>query len=153
MPPRHKSMGPDGFHPKVPSELAEEVAKPLSIIYQQSWLTEEVPDDWRITSVTPIDKQGWKEDPGNYRPVSLTSVPGKTMERFILSVLTGHVKDSQGIRPSQHGFMKGRSCLTNLISSYDQVTCLEDEGKAVDVVYLDFSKAFDTVPHSIILEK
>jgi len=80
-------------------------------------------------------------------------VLGNIIERFILSVLTGHVKDNQGIRPSQHGFMKGRSCLTNLISFYGQVTCLVDEGKAVDVICLDFSKAFDTVPHSILLEK
>jgi len=61
------------------------------------------------------------------------------MERLILSALSGHVKDSQGIRPSQHGFIKGRSCLTNLISFYGQVTCLVDEGKAVDLIYLDFS--------------
>jgi len=114
-------MGPDGIHPRMLRELAEEPAKPLSTICQQSWLTGEVPDDWRITSVTPIYRKDQKEDPGIYRPVSLTSVLGKIMERFILSVLTGHVKDNQGIRPSQHRFMKGRSCLTNLSSFYDQV--------------------------------
>jgi len=68
-------------------------------------------------------------------------------------MLTGHVKDNQGIRPSQHGFMKNRSCLTNLVSFYDQVNCLMGRGKAVDVIYLDFSKAFDNIPCSILLEK
>ena len=63
------------------------------------------------------------------------------------------LKVNQGIRPSQHGFTNGRSCLTNLISFYDKVTCLVDEGKAVDVVYLDYSKALDTVPHNIPVEK
>jgi len=63
------------------------------------------------------------------------------------------VKDNQGIRPSQQGFMKGRSCFTSLISFYDQVTRLMDKGKAVDVTYVDFSKAFDTVPLSMLLEK
>jgi len=149
----HKSMGLDGIHPRVLRELVEELAKPLSIICQHTWLTGEVPGDWRIACVTPIYKKGWKEDPRNYRPVSLTSVLGKIMERFILSALTGHVQDNQRIRPRQHGFMKDRSCLTNLISFYDQVTCLVDERKAADVVYLEFSKAFDPVPHSILLEK
>ncbi|KAK4817088.1 hypothetical protein QYF61_027919 [Mycteria americana] len=128
-------MGLDGIHPRVLRELAEVLTKPLSILYQQSWLTREVPVDWRLAHVTPIYKKGWKEDLGNYRPVSLISVPGKV------------------IRPSQHGFMKGRSCLPNLISFYDKVTCLVDEGKAVNVVYLDFSKAFDTVSHNVLLEK
>lgn len=75
------------------------------------------------------------------------------MEQTILGVITQHLQDSQGLRPSQHGFRKGRSCLTNLISSYDQVTCLVDEGKAVDVVCLHFSKAFDIISHSILLAK
>ncbi|GAB0180800.1 mitochondrial enolase superfamily member 1 [Grus japonensis] len=149
----HESMGPGGIHPRVLRELAEVLTKPLSIIYQQSWLTREVPVDWRLANVMPIHKKGWKEDPGNYRTVSLTSVPGKVMEQIILSTITWHVQDNQVIRPSQHGFMKGLSCLTNLISFYDKVTHLVDEGKAVHVVYLDFSKAFDTVSHSILLEK
>jgi len=63
-----------------------------------------------------------------------------------------HVQNNQGIGPSQHGFVKGRCCLTNLILC-DQVTRLVDEGKAVDVICLDFSKAFDTISHSILKEK
>ncbi|KAK4816398.1 hypothetical protein QYF61_016715 [Mycteria americana] len=145
----HKSMGLDGIHLRVLRELAEELAKPLSIIYQQSWLTGEVLDNWRLANVTPIYKKGQKEDLGNYTLVSLTSVPGKIMEQFILSALNRHVQANEGIRPSQHGFMKQ----TNLISFYNQVTCLVDEGKSVDVIYLDFNKAFNTVFHSTLLEE
>ncbi|KFQ19671.1 hypothetical protein N332_09270, partial [Mesitornis unicolor] len=93
----HKSMGPDGIHPRVLRELAEVLAKPLSIIYQQSWLTGEVPVDWRLANVTPIYKKGWKEDPGSYRPVSLTSVPGKVMEQIILTAIISHMQDKQAI--------------------------------------------------------
>ena len=103
--------------------------------------------------MTPIFIKGWKDDPGSYRPISLTSVPWKVMEQIILGSIMDQLKVNQGIRPSQYGFMSGRSCLTNLISFYDKVTCLVDEGKAVSVLYLDFRKAFDTVPHSILVEK
>ena len=75
------------------------------------------------------------------------------MEQIVLREITRHMQDSWGIRPSQHGFTKGRSCMTNPISLYDLVTRLVDEGKAVHVVCLDFSKAFDTVSHSIFLQK
>jgi len=75
------------------------------------------------------------------------------MEQFILCAITQHTQDNQMIRPSQHGFMKGRSCLSNLISFDGKMTHLVDEGKAADVFYLDFSRAFDTVSHSILLEK
>ncbi|PKU41599.1 rna-directed dna polymerase from mobile element jockey-like [Limosa lapponica baueri] len=124
----HKPMGPDGIQPRVLRELAEMLSKPLSIIYQQSWQTGEVPVDWRIANAMPIHKKGWKNDLGNYRPVSLTSVPGKVMEQLNLSAIMQHMKDNQTMRPSQHGFMKPRSCLTNLISFYDKATPLVDEG-------------------------
>ena len=137
-------MGPDEIHPRVLRELAEAIAEPLSVVYQRSLLTGEVPEDWRLAGVTPIYQKGCREDPGNCRPVSLTWVPGKIMEQMVLREITRHMQDNWGIRPSQHGFTKSRSCLTNLISFYDLVTRLVDEGKAVDVVYLDFTKAFDT---------
>ncbi|TRZ14993.1 hypothetical protein HGM15179_012112 [Zosterops borbonicus] len=94
-------MGPDGIRPRVMRELADELAKPLSIIYNQSWPTGEVPEDWKLANVTPIHKKGGKEDASDYRPV----------------------------------------------------TRLVDAGRAVDVVYLDFSKAFDTVSHGTLLAK
>lgn len=93
------------------------------------------------------------EDPGNYRPVSLTSVSRKLVEQITRSDITGRVRDNQGTGPSQRGSLKDRSCLTDPISFYDQVTRLVDEAKAVDVVYLDFSEAFDSVSHGILPEK
>ncbi|PKU46103.1 rna-directed dna polymerase from mobile element jockey-like [Limosa lapponica baueri] len=106
--------------PKGSEEVVAVLTKPLSIIYQKSWLIWEVPVGCRLANVMPTYKKGRKEDPGNYKPVSLTLVPGKVTEQIILCAITWHVQDSQAIRPSRHGFMKGRSCLTNLISFYDK---------------------------------
>ncbi|GAB0176502.1 mitochondrial enolase superfamily member 1 [Grus japonensis] len=125
----------------------------VSIIFERSWKTGEVPEDWRKANVTPVFKKGKKEDLGNYRPVSLTSIPGKVMKQLILEVNNKHVKEKKVIRSGQHGFTKGKSCLTNLIAFYDGMTGWVDEGRAVDVVYLDFSKAFDIVFHNILVSK
>ncbi|CAM4552493.1 unnamed protein product [Lepidochelys olivacea] len=103
--------------------------------------------------VVPIFKKGEEDDPGNYRPVSLTSAPGKIMEHVLKKTILKHLDERKVIRSSQHGITKGKSCLTNLIAFYDEITGSVDEGKAGDVVFLDFSKAFDTVFHSILARK
>jgi len=73
-----KSVDPDGMHSRILRALADVIAEPLSIIFERSWRTGEVPEDWRKNNVTPIFRKGKKEDPGNYRPVSLTSVLGNS---------------------------------------------------------------------------
>ncbi|KFP30298.1 RNA-directed DNA polymerase from mobile element jockey, partial [Colius striatus] len=90
----HKSMGQDLVHPRMLRELADMLTKSLSIIYQQSWLTGEVPSDWKSDDITPIYKKGPKDDLGNYRPVSLTSVSGKLREQIILSSIMQHMQDN-----------------------------------------------------------
>jgi Reverse transcriptase (RNA-dependent DNA polymerase) len=101
----------------------------------------------------PYSKRGRKTDPGNYRPVSLTSVSCRILESVIKDKIVTHLDRHRLIKNTQHGFMKGRSCASNLLTFLEKVTASLDNGEAVDVIYLDFAKAFDTVPHERLKKK
>ena len=125
-------MASDGIHPRVLKELGNVIVGPLAIIFQWSWESGEVPVNWKLATVVPVFRKG-KEDPDNYMLVSLTSVPGKIMEKVILGVTEKHLRDNTVIGHSQHGFTRGKSCSANLISFYDKVTHLVDQGELVVV--------------------
>ena len=125
----------------------------LQILFKKSVETGEVPEDWRRAKVVPIYKKGTKGEAGNYRPVSLTSVPCKLLEGSIKDELMRNLLENNLIRSSQHCFMAGKSYTTNLVEFMDMATKVVDEGDAAYIFYLDFAKAFDKVPHERLLVK
>ena len=145
--------GPDGIWTKIISSMAEVICGPLALIYTKCIETGEVPPEWKTANVAPIFKKGSKSVPGNYRPVSLTCVLCKVMEKIICDAIIEHLKLYDLIRRSQHGFMRSKSTLTNLLAYLEDLTKIMDQGLALDVVYLDFSKAFDKVPIQRLLSK
>ena len=149
----NKSPGPDGFHPQLLKELANELAEPLATIFAKSLNEGVLPTDWKEAQITPLFKKGNKQEPGNYRPVSLTSVVCKLLESLLRKRIINHLKANTLLSSCQHGFVSGRSCTTNLLRTHDAWTKLLDDGAKIDAVYLDFAKAFDSVPHQRLLVK
>ena len=149
----NSAMGPDGIHPQLLKSCASELAYPLCVIFRRSLSEGVVPDLWKESTVIPIFKKGSRNDPLNYRPVSLTSVCCKTMERLITQHLTEFLEDRSLLNPNQFRFRAGRSTMDQLLLVYSEVSKRVDEGSAVDVILFDYSKAFDVVCHDILLAK
>jgi len=112
-----------------------------------------LPAAWKEAVVTPIFKKGARAAVNNYRPISLTSVCCKIMEKLVRNSLLQHMITNGFLSDTQHGFVKGRSCTTQLLKVVDKLSELMDEGMNMDIVFLDFSKAFDSVPHQRLLLK
>ena len=149
----NKSAGPDEIYGKVLKEGSVSIAKALYLIFNRSLEFGEIPEDWKLANVVPIFKKGDREDIGNYRPVSLTSLVVKILEKILKGCIEEYFAINGIFQDSQHGFRRGRSCQTNLLEFMEFITDSIDRGEPVDIVYLDFSKAFDKVPHMRLMHK
>ena len=147
------SPGPDTIHPRVLRELAAPLCRPLADLFNHSLEEGRVPEEWKMGQVVPIYKKGPRSDPSNYRPVSLTSVTAKVLEALVRDALFEHLALTEQLTDCQHGFRPGRSCATQLLSALEEWTRNMEEGEPVDVAYLDFRRAFDSVPHLRLLQK
>jgi hypothetical protein len=148
-----KTAGPDGIHPHLLKMCADTVSTPLALIYNKSLQAGKVPGDWKLAIVSAIHKKGSRSKCENYRPVSLTSVPCKILESIIKDRLTTVMDSAKLSKEAQHGFTRGKSCLTNLLTALEIWTAALDDGHGIDAIYLDYSKAFDKVPHKRLLWK
>ena len=149
----NKAAGEDGLVSTYVKGSLTGVERPLLNIFRRSLEETVIPQEWKRANVTAIFKKGAKWDPANYRPVSLTSQIGKIMERMIKEDIVHFLESNKLIKDSQHGFRNKRSCLTNLLEFMEKVAKYLDSGEPVDVIYLDFQKAFDKVPHFRLLAR
>ena len=145
--------GADGLHPKLLQLASAPLAGPLSSLYCDSLEQGILPEAWKSATVVPIYKKGGRNVPGNYRPVSLTSIPCKIMESLIRDQLVEFLSSTGQLSRHQHGFRPRRSCSSQLLEVLEDWCKILEVGDPVDVVYLDFRKAFDAVPHNRLLRK
>jgi Reverse transcriptase (RNA-dependent DNA polymerase) len=150
---KYSAAGPDDITGQLLKECSEEISPVLAMLYRKSMNQCKVPEDWKTANFVPIFKKGSKSDPGNYRPISLPCISCRMMESIIKDDIVSHLDRNWIIAKSQHGFQKNRSYTTNLLEFLKTETEAADSGKSVDVVYLDFAKAFDKVPHARLLCK
>jgi hypothetical protein len=149
----HKASGPDNIPARMLKELADQVAPCLHVIFTRSLDTGEVPEDWRRANITAIFKKGDRSKAANYRPVSLTCLASKLMEHILATNILKHLDHHNILVDNQHGFRAKRSCETQLLDLTNELAKRLDKGIQTDMIVLDFSKAFDKVPHERLLKK
>ena len=149
----YKSAGPDNVHPKLLRALADnhDFVKCLTDLYLKCISERKIPLLWKIANVVALHKKDSTKDPLNYRPVSLTCILCKVYEKFLRKAILDSVGNK--ISANQHGFVNGKSCFSNLLESLDAMIDLLESGHPVDVLYFDFWKAFDSVPHYRLMIK
>ena len=148
----NKSPGQDNFHPRVLKEITDVIVDPLLIIFKTSIKLSKLPSEWKVALVTPIFKnKGDKRDPENYRPVSLTSLACKILESLVRDAMMNFLTANKTLTSKQFGFLGGRSTVLQLLKVIDRWTEIMDRGGVIDVIYCDFRKAFDTVPHNRLM--
>ena len=149
----NKASGPDNIPNQLLKETASEIAPALAAIFKQSLDSGTLPDDWLTANIAPVFKKGNRHEAVNYRPVSLTCVCCKLLEHIVCRHILCHLEEFSILSALQHGFRKGLSCVTQLLLTLHDITSIHDRKLQVDMAILDFSKAFDTVPHQRLLSK
>jgi Reverse transcriptase (RNA-dependent DNA polymerase) len=147
-PDMKKSSGLDDIYPCILKECASELTSVLTYLFNESLFTGTVPADWRDANVFALLKKGPRDVPENYSPISLTSVISKILEHIVYSSISNFLEKNAILTPRQHGFRPNRSCTTQLTLAIDNWAKSLDQGYRIDTAIFDFSKAFDSVPHT-----
>ena len=142
-----KASGPDGIPARILKLCAEEIAPILTVIFVQSLDSGHIPKDWLSANITPVFKKGDRSKPNNYRPISLTSICCKLLEHILYHHIIDHLNTNSILIDQQFGFRSGHSCEAQLISVVEDIHLAMEQCHQVDVIFIDFQKAFDKVPH------
>lgn len=148
-----KSPGADEITPYLLRHCAQPLCIPLTFMFNQSLSHSVVPPGWKCGIISPIFKSGKRSQVSNYRPVTLLPVISKVLERLIVNRIVDHFENNKLYATEQHGFRKNHSCLSNLLLTLNDWTEVVDRGSTIHVCYIDISKAFDRVNHSILVQK
>ncbi len=153
--PTNSAPGPDGMHSSIFKHCVNELITPLRVLFQKSLDECSIPQIYKYAAIVPVYKGGDKATPANYRPISLTPIMMKIFERVVRTHIVRFLTDNNHFNSTQHGFREGRSCLSALLSVYDDMMLKlsKHPESCVDMIYLDFAKAFDKVDHGVLLHK